>query len=342
MRMSPRALRLFLLLALLAVLLALPIWLERKPFELRLLTVIFLYALLGQGWNVLGGYAGQTSIGHGVFFGLAAYTSTLLSLHLGVNPWLGLPVAIAVASFAGVLLGLACFRLRGHYFVIATLVVAEAVFQLFTAWTAVGSAMGLELPIARDSLWAFQFHRDRRPYYYIALAMLVAGTAIVWWLQRARTGYVLQAIRDDQEAVRSLGLSPLRFKLIAMAISAGMVGAGGVFYAQYVLFVDPFSVLPLHLSVIIALIPILGGTGTVAGPIVGAAILMPIAEYSRVWFSGTGRNVDLLIYGFLIMVIAVHRPAGLMSLFRLPAVRRLTERLGLADGPPHLRMEMAR
>ena len=201
------------------------------------------------------------------------------------------------------LIGLPCFRLRGHYFVIATLVVAEIVYQLFAAWELVGSATGLSVPIKEAGFLNFQFHRNKVPYYYIALAMLVVVTAAVWWLRHARLGYILQAIRDDEEAVRSLGFSPQRYKLIAMVISAAIVGAGGVFYAQYVLFIDPPSVLGIGLSVTIALIAIFGGIGTVAGPIVGAAVLVPMSEYSRIWFSGSGRNVDLLIYGFLIMVL---------------------------------------
>jgi branched-chain amino acid transport system permease protein len=228
----------------------------------------------------------------------------------------------AVAAAAGVLIGIPCFRLKGHYFVIATLVVAESVFQLFTAWDWVGGAMGLQLPVREQGLLNLQFHRNKVPYYYIALGMLVAVTALVWWLEHSRFGYILRALRDDEEAARSLGFSPALYKLLAMALSAGIVGIGGVFFAQYVLFVDPFSVLALSFSVVIALIPILGGAGTVAGPILGAIVLVPISEYSRVLFSGTGRNVDLLIYGFLIMLISVYRPDGLAGLFRARRERR--------------------
>jgi branched-chain amino acid transport system permease protein len=317
---------------LLLALLVLPRFLAERPFELRLMVVIFLYAILGHGWNILGGYAGQSSIGHGVFFGLGAYTSTLLALRFDVSPWAGMFAGGLVAAASGVLIGIPCFRLRGHYFVIATLVVAESVFQLFTAWDWAGAAMGLDLPVRQEGLADFQFHRDKTPYYYIALALLVAVTALVWALQRARFGFVLQAIRDDEEAVQSLGFSPRRYKLVAMALSAGIVGVGGVFYAQYVLFIDPFSVLALSLSVVIALIPILGGAGTVAGPIVGAAVLVPISEYSRVYFSGSGRNVDLLIYGFLIMLIAVYRPDGVIGMLGSSWARRAVRRLGLARG----------
>ena len=310
------------------VLLALP-FVMRTAFELRLMTVIFLYATLGHGWNILGGFAGQTSIGHGMFFGLGAYTSTLLLVNVGVSPWVGMMAGATVAALFGALIGLPCFRLRGHYFVIATLVVAEMLYQLFAAWEFVGSATGMAVPIKEAGLLNFQFHRNKLPYYYIALAALIGVTALVWWLRQARLGYILQAIRDDEDAVRSLGFSPQRYKLVAMAMSAAIVGAGGVFYAQYVLFIDPPSVLGVGLSVTFALIAIFGGVGTVAGPIVGAVVLVPISEYSRVWFSGSGRNVDLLIYGFVIMVLSVYRPNGVISLLELPTIRRCLGRFSL-------------
>lgn len=315
-------------LALLAALVLLPQLLDGRPFELRLATIICLYAVLGQGWNILGGFAGQTSIGHGMFFGLGAYTSTLLLMHFGVNPWIGMAAGALVAAMFGILIGYPCFRLRGHYFVIATLVVAEIVYQVVASWDFVGGASGVSLPVKQASLSNFQFHRDKTGYYFIALAMLVVVTGLAAWLRRSRLGYILQAIRDDEDAARSLGLSPRRYKLIAMAMSAAIVGVCGVFYAQYVLFIDPPSVLAVPLSIVIALIPIFGGVGTVSGPIIGAAVLIPISEYSRVLFSGSGRNVDLLIYGFLIMAIAVYRPNGVVSILAAPTVRDFWIRAG--------------
>ena len=308
---------------LLAGLIVLPQFLQGRSFELRLATIICLYAVLGQGWSISGGFAGQTSIGHGLFFGLGAYTSTLLIVHLGSSPWLGMAAGAAVAAAFGVMIGLPCFKLRGHYFVIATLVVAEIVYQVVASWNAVGGTSGNTLPLKQAGFINFEFHRDKTPYYFIALAMLVGVTALAFWLRQSRLGYILRAIRDDEEAACSLGFSSQRYKLIAMAMSAAIVGACGVFYAQYVLFIDPPSVLTVSLSVTIALIPILGGVGTVAGPIIGAAVLIPISEYSRIWFSGSGRNVDLLIYGFLIMVIAAYRPNGLLSILSLSTIRRI-------------------
>jgi branched-chain amino acid transport system permease protein len=307
-----------LLVALMAALLVLPLALGGRPFELRLLTVIFLYATMGQAWNLLAGYAGQTSLGHGMFFGLGAYTSTVAVVEIGLSPWLGGALGMIVAASVGVIIGSACFRLKGHYFVIATLVLAESLNLAFGDWEWVGGAMGLSLPIEEPSLLAFQFHHDKRPYYYIALAMLSLVTALVVWLDRRKAGHVLRAIRDDEEATRSLGFSPLRYKLLAMALSAGIIAFCGTFYAQFVLFIDPPSVLSLQLSVMIALVTIFGGIGTAAGPIIGSAVLIAISEYTRIWFSGSGRNIDLMIYGALIMLVAVYRPAGVVSLFARP------------------------
>ena len=303
-----------LLVLLLAVVAAIPLFLTGRPFELRLLTILFLYAAMGQAWNLLAGYAGQTSLGHGMFFGIGAYTSTMAAIGLELNPWLGGILGSAVAASVGVAIGLACFRLKGHYFVIATLVLAESVSLLFADWEWVGAAMGLTLPIEEPSLLSFQFHRDKRPYYYIALAMVVLATALVVWLDRRKTGHVLRALRDDEEATRSLGFSPMRYKLLAMALSAAMIAFCGTFFAQFVLFIDPPSVLSLQLSVMMALVTIVGGIGTPAGPIIGAAILVTVSEYARIWFSGSGRNVDLMIYGLVIMLVAVYRPAGIVSL----------------------------
>jgi len=310
----PKPTRLLLWGALVAALALLPQMLAGRPFELRLLTIICLYATMGQAWNILGGYAGQISIGHGLFFGLGAYTSTMVVLSLGLNPWIGGLLAIVVAAGSGVLIGLTCFRLRSHYFVIATLIVAESVSLIFSQWSLVGAAVGLELPIRASGWINFEFNRNKLPYYYIALAMMLIVTLLVVWMERSKLGYVLKAVRDDEDAVRSLGLSPLRYKLIAMALSAGILGFCGTFYAQYVLLVDPPSVLAGSISIIVALVAIFGGIGTVSGPIIGSFVLISLSEYSRVYFSGSGRNVDLLIYGALIMIIAAYCPGGVNSL----------------------------
>jgi branched-chain amino acid transport system permease protein len=283
------------------------------PFFLRVLTVVAMYATLGVAWNILGGYAGQVSIGHSIFFGIGAYTSTLLFVRLGLNPWLGLLGGMAAAAAIAVLLGFPCFLLRGHYFVVATAVLAESAAVIFTTWDAVGGAMGLQLPVLSSSLAHLQFQGSRAPYYYLSIAMLAVALAVAATIERSKLGYCLKAIREDEMAALSLAIDVRRYKLVAIAISAALTAMAGTFYAQLVLFVDPPSVLSLSMSVLIALVPIVGGIGTLWGPVLGAAILLPISEATRVYLSGSARSLDLMVYGCLIMVVSAWRPMGLLG-----------------------------
>jgi branched-chain amino acid transport system permease protein len=276
---------------------------------------------MAQAWNILGGYAGQTSIGHALFFGLGAYTSTLASTSLGLNPWLGGILAIVVATCGPVdWLALLSFEeslLRHRYFGGCRV----GLFDLF----AMGTCWGCHRLAASDSIlrtFNFQYGRDKTGYYYIALALVSVVTLIVVALVRSKIGYVLQAIRDDEEAAQSLGFSPRLYKLVAMAFSAGILGFCGTFYAQYVLLIDPPSVLATSISIAVALMSIFGGIGTVPGPILGSVVLVTASEYSRVYFSGSGCNLDLMIYGALVTLIAVYRPNGIIGLFARLRMRR--------------------
>jgi branched-chain amino acid transport system permease protein len=303
--------------ALLAALLAFPL-VFTLPYPRDVMIRIFLYAMLAIAWNVLAGYCGQISLGHAVFFGTGAYTSTLVvqQAWLGpwANPWLGMLLGVALAALLSQVIGYPVFRLRGHYFAIATIAVGEIVQTLAINWDAVGGARGLFVPIKRpDSLANFQFHESKQTYYYIALALLLLALALNRWIVRSRTGFYFRAIREDQDAAAALGIPVARYKLRAMAISAALTALGGTFYAQYVLFIDPESVLPLSLSILICLVAVLGGVGTLWGPLLGAAILIPLGEITRVQLGGTGKALDLLIYGLLIMVVSVVQPGGLMA-----------------------------
>jgi len=274
---------------------------------------IFLYAMLATAWNVLAGYCGQISLGHAVFFGTGAYTSTVLVKTLGLTPWAGMLAGAALAVALSQVIGYPVFRLRGHYFAIATIAVGEIVQTLMINWDWVGGARGLFIPIDRTgSPLAFQF-RDKQVYYYIALGLLLLALWVTRRIERSRTGYYFRAIREDQDAAASLGIPVARYKQRAMAVSAGLTALGGTFYAQYILFIDPESVLPLSLSILICLVAVLGGVGTLWGPLIGAAILVPLGEVTRIYLGGTGKAIDLLIYGFLIMVISVIQPGGIME-----------------------------
>jgi len=287
------------------------------PFPRHVMILIYLYGTLAAAWNLLAGYCGQISLGHAVFFGVGAYTSTLLVVKAGVTPWLGMAAGAALAVVVSQAIGYPVFRLRGHYFAIATIAVGEIVQTLVINWDWVNGARGIFVPIQRpDSLWNLQYHTSKAAYYYIALALLAVALGVTVLLERSRRGYYFRAIREDEQAAASLGVHVAREKHWAIAVSAALTAMGGTFYAQYNFFVDPETVFPLSLSILICLVAVLGGVGTLWGPVVGAAVLVPLSEGTRVLLGGGGKALDLLIYGALIMVIAVVQPGGLVGLAR--------------------------
>ncbi len=289
-------------------------WVFRLPYHRDLAIKVFLYAMLAQAWNILAGYCGQISLGHAVFFGTGAYTSTVLQMTWGVNPWIGLLAGVVLGVALSQVIGYPCFRLRGHYFAIATIAIGEIVQTLAINWDFIGGARGLTLSFQRDSLVAFQFHTSKYPYYYIILGFLTLCLLVSWRIERTRLGFYMRAIREDPEAAASVGIPVTRYKLIAMAVSAAFVAAGGTFYAQYVLYLDPDSVLPLSLSILVCVLGVVGGTGTLWGPLVGAVLLIPLSEFTRIQFGGTGRAADLVIYGALLTGVAVFQPAGIVGM----------------------------
>jgi branched-chain amino acid transport system permease protein len=285
------------------------------PFPRHVMILIFLYGALAVAWNLLAGYCGQISLGHAIFFGAGAYTSTLLFRHAGLTPWLGMLAGALVAVLLSQAIGIPVFRLRGHYFAIATIALGEIVQTLVINWDWAGGARGVFLPITRpDSLANFQFHDARAFYYYIALGLLLLALSVTTLVERSRRGYYFRAIREDQDAAASLGVHVAREKRWAIAVSAALTAMAGTFYAQYTLFIDPESVFPLSLSILICLVAVLGGVGTLWGPVLGAAVLVPLSEGTRVMLGGGGKAIDLLVYGALIMLIAVFQPSGLVGL----------------------------
>ena len=312
--------RAWILLAALAAAVLFPLVVTRPTWQ-NAAILMLMTAQLGVAWNILGGYAGQVSLGHAAFFGVGAYVSTLLSMKLGVSPWLGMLAGGVTASAFSMVVGWPCFRLKGHYFAMATIAVVEIVQATVNGWEALGGAVGLYLPLAETGVAGFVFNRSKLPYHYIALGLLLLTLTVNWLVARSRTGYYLRAIKDEPDAARSLGISLTRYKLQAIALSSGLAAMGGTLYAQKELFVDPGSTLSTSLSIKIALVAILGGVGTLFGPVLGAAALTAIEETSRILFGGTGRGTDLVVYGLLIVLIAVYQPAGIMGWIagRLPS-----------------------
>jgi branched-chain amino acid transport system permease protein len=294
-----------------AVLALLPLLVD-SPSHLNLLILMLMAAQLGVAWNILGGYAGQVSFGHAAFFGLGAYTSTVLTLQFGVNPWFGALVGAAVSAGISVLIGWPTFRLKGHYFAMATIAVAEIIQTVFTNWEFAGAAVGLTIPMDKQG-WGVMIFADKAPYYYLALGLLVLSLGIAFAIERSRLGYYFRAIKDEPDAARSLGISLTRYKLVALAISSALAALGGSLYAQKELYIDPGSVLHTGLSIKMALVSILGGVGSLFGPVVGAAALTLIEEGSRTLFGGSGRGTDLIVYATIIIAIAVWKPSGLIG-----------------------------
>ncbi len=305
----------------LAVLLVLPAGLG--SYGVTVFVFIFFYAFLGQAWNVIGGYAGQLSAGHAAFVGVGAYTSAMLSLHAGLTPWIGMFVGGGVAAMLGLIVGYLGFRfeLRGFYFVLLTVAFAEVCRILALNIESIGGAVGLYITFTGNPR-QFQF-QDPRAYYYIALGLMLAGTAAVALIERLRFGVYLGAIREDETASEALGVDTFKVKLVAMVVSSFLTGIGGTFYAFYLFSLSPNTVFGIPLSVEIVLRPIVGGAGTVFGPILGSFILSPLAELSRHYFARGGwAGGHLVIYGVLLIVVVLFLPEGAYPHLRARLRRR--------------------
>src|SRR2546428_1429465 len=293
----------------------------------HVLVICLVYVVLGQAWNLVGGYAGQWSLGHAEFFGLGAYTSTLLMLRFNVTPWLGMIAGGFVAAAVACAIAFPCFKLRTHYFAMATLAIGETVRVLFLAFDWTGGANGLVLPVqripsTRDMLWA-----GKEPYLVIILAMAIAMTLVIVQVERSRLGIYLRAINQDEDAAARLGIDPRRYKLAALAGSAFITGMTGTFYAQYTTYIDPFSVMPPMLSVRMVLVPVFGGLGTVAGAIIRAVALIPLSATVRVVLGGRGKRSDHGAFSAVIAGVTTCVPGGVVALWRRRRRARLVPRV---------------
>ena len=295
----------------------------RDVYTMNVLILTLLYAALAQSWNILSGYCGQISLGHALYFGLGAYATSLLYVHYGVLPWIGLAVGGTLAALVALALGAMCFRLAGHYFTIATIVIAEIGLTLIHNWDYAGAAMGIQWPFGPDSWATLQFARDKTPYFHFVLGLFAVTWLVTWFIEESRWGYWWRAVKDNAEAAESLGVTIFSSKMMAAAISAFFTAAGGGFYAAFLSYIDPESVLSFRISLLMALPAVIGGIGTLWGPVIGAAVLIPMTEVTRSFIGGTGAGTDLIVYGGLIMLIALARPEGLLSLLpRLSARSR--------------------
>jgi len=305
-----------------AALLLFPIAFD-DPFYLDVGVAVLLAAISASAWNIVGGYAGQVSVGHSMFFGLGAYAPLLFYTLWGWPPLAGIPAGIALSVALAIVVGLPTFRLSGHYFSMATIAVAELIRIFFGTWTLVGGAIGLQGPAVARGWWDLTFRGDM-PYYYIFLAVLGLLLFVTYEVERRRFGFYLRAIKASERAARSLGVPVRLTKLKALVLSATFTSAAGSLYAAKTGFIDPDSGFGILVSVQMVIVAALGGAGTLFGPLLGALILVPLQTAANTWFGGGGSGLTFILYGGIIVLIARFEPGGLFDLWRRlsPLIRK--------------------
>jgi branched-chain amino acid transport system permease protein len=310
------------ILALLAVLATLPVVFTSGTMQ-NFLIFTLIVALAGQGWNLLGGYGGQFSFGHASFFGTGAYAIAILQERLGLNPWLALPIAIGLGALVGAVIGTLAFRarLRGSYFALVTLAFAEVFRIVANVLPVTGGAAGILIRLNVDPL-NFQFE-SRATFHWVALVFLGAVMLLVRALERGRFGARLVAVRENEDAARALGVDVLRVKIAAITLSGAITASAGCLYAQKFLYLDAMIAYGPWISVEALLAPIIGGLGTVFGPVLGAFVLHGIGELTKTWIAtltgGALPGVDLVLFGVLLIITVGFAPRGILGL--LPRLR---------------------
>ncbi len=291
-----------------------------SDYWINMLIVILFFGFIGQSWNLVGGYAGQYSFGHATFFGCGAYAMAILQLRFGLTPWIALPLAGAIGAAVATAIGALSFRyqLRGSYFALVTLAFAEIFLVLANSTGFTNGGMGLMLP-TKPGLANLQF-AAKAGYFYLILAMTAASLLLMWALERSRLGARMIALRESEAAAEALGVDVVRHKLVAMAISGAMAGLGGGFYVQYYFYLDPSIAFGTAKSVEMLLMPIVGGLGTLFGPLLGSAALRGLDTITQGMFHNAP-GLNLALYGMVLIVILRYMPQGLAGGFRQLAVR---------------------
>jgi branched-chain amino acid transport system permease protein len=294
-----------------------------NAFYLDIGVALLLAAISASAWNIVGGYAGQVSVGHCMFFGAGAYLPLLVYHHWQLPPLVGVPLGIIVSLILAVIVGLPTFRLSGHYFSMATIAVAELIRLVVGTIDFLGAAIGLQGPAVGRGWWDLTF-RGELPYYFIFLAVLIVLLFVIWAIERTRFGYYLRAIKAGERAARSLGVPVRRTKLYALMLSATFTSIAGSLYAIKTGFIDPESAFGILVSVQMVIIAALGGAGTLYGPLVGALILIPLQTATNTWFGGGGTGLTYILYGGIIVIIARFEPGGLHEMWHriAPRLRR--------------------
>ena len=343
--MTKTILKAAVVLLLLGFLLIIPRYVE-SPYALHMMFLLFLSVSQGQSWNIVGGYAGQHSVGHAAYFGVGAYTTMMLMHTKQIAPWIGVWAGVALVVVVALAIGSICFRLRGPYFVLASIAVAEilrlSAINLTSLTNGAEGILATELPPFKIGGTIVTEFLTKVPFYYIGLFLVVLTIGITYLVQHSKLGYYFQAIREDQDAAHSLGISITLYKNIALVISAVLTSLAGSFYGIYVGFVDPPTVLGLDVSVQIMLICIIGGMGTLWGPVLGSLVLVPLSEALRsnmvtevlikvglvnaeskvgIFLKENLSHAHVLLYGILVVLVILFMPDGLMGFVKKLATR---------------------
>lgn len=295
----------------LALVAAIPVF-TSNSYIIHLLILILFYATISEAWNILGGYAGQISIGHAAFLGLGAFTSTSMLISLRISPWIGMWAGAGLALFFGFIFGCLCFRLKGPYFTVVTMAFAGILMLTYANWKLMGGFEGLFIPMSGDSLVNFRF-LSKIPYFYFILVLFLIVVLVVYKIRKSPMGLRFIAIRENEVAAQSLGINVLRCKLVALSISVFFTAIAGTFYAQYVLYIYAGDIMSMNFSLQIALPTIIGGMGTIFGPLIGAFILTPLAESIQATLGGGFPGLYLIVYGVILISTVLLMPRGVVG-----------------------------
>ena len=289
-----------------------------SSFAMATMIQFLMFSLYGMGWNTIGGYGGQVDLGKAQYVGIGAYTTAVMLIRWDIPFWVSMPIGVCLSVGWSFIIGYPLFRLKGHYFAIATIATSLVLKDLFEVWNFVGAARGLEIsPIKYPppDFWRLIFKQDVY-YYYVILFFFLIGILFINWFRKSRLGFQLRSIKDNEEVARSLGVNVRWAKVKTYAIATGFVSVVGSFHASYIKNIEPEDTMSLSISILIALMAMLGGAGSLWGPIIGAGILIPLKSYLKEWLGATAGlvGIDLIIYALIIMIVSAFEPRGIWGI----------------------------
>ncbi|SDC09259.1 branched-chain amino acid transport system permease protein [Melghirimyces thermohalophilus] len=292
-------------------LIALPFLLQNQLYYLDTVILALLWGAAAGAWNLAGGYGGLLSLGHAAFFGIGAYTSTLLFVRLGISPWLGMLVGAVLAAILGWLIGIITLRMKGPFFGLATIAIAEVLMIVAVNWTEVTQgSQGITVPYKPG--FANMAFDSKIPYYFIALVICLIPFLLARWLKQSKFGYELMAIRDNEAAAQALGIHTVRVKVGILVISSAITAVAGTFYAQYVTVIEPYHEFSFNVSIQMVLMTMIGGLGMALGPVFGSFVVTGLDTLMRDLLQGTQGGVHAMMYGTLLVLVVLFVPEGMI------------------------------